>query len=163
MGEGETLGKGVWGSSDRPLRSVWGAAGSDTQVPEALEAPSPAKRSPKLGERWEAGRRKRPFSSGTLGGRLERRTGGQGTPKAPSQPGQDAGVRFPAPPGKWGAPLLFPPCLPQRVSSKPESSTRGSRQRPQPSPSAAHSLLPRRRREGGDGRRGGSQNHRSIH
>lgn len=91
MGEGETLGKGVWGSSDRPLRSVWGAAGSDTQVPEAPEAPSPAKRSPKLGERWEAGRRKRPFSSGTLGGRLERRTGGQGTPRRPHNLGRTQG------------------------------------------------------------------------
>lgn len=121
MGEGESLGKRVWGSSDRPLRSVGGVTGSDTGVPEAPEAPSRAKGSPKLGQSCEAGCRERPFPPGMLGSGLARGAGGQGTP---SQPGQDATVRFPAPPGKWGAPLPFPPRLPQRASSKPNSSAR---------------------------------------
>lgn len=73
------MGQRVWGGSDRPLRSVGGVAGSDTGAPEAPEAPSPAK-SPKLGQRWEAGCRERPFPPGILGSGLARGGWGPGHP-----------------------------------------------------------------------------------
>lgn len=160
-GRGDSkMGQRVWGGSDRPLRSVGGVAWSDTGAPEAPKAPSPAKRSPKLGQRWEAGCRERPFPPGILGSGLARGGWGPGHPLTTW-----AGRKGQVPSSSWE--VGCSPPLPAPSSSEGFLQTKlihtaagkGCSLRP----SAARSLLPRRRRKGGDGRRGGSQNHRSIH
>lgn len=45
-----------------------------------------------------------PTPLGMLGSRSAKGTQGQGSPKTPLEPGHEWGG-FPAPPGKWGAPL----------------------------------------------------------
>lgn len=124
-----------------------GVAGSDAQVPAAPEAPSPANRGPELGA--EVGGRAGesalfPRDAGQWVGKGHM---GPGAPQVSPATHSGAGVRLPAPLGEWVPPS--PPHPPWWVSSKANSSVHGRGQRPRPADPAAHSLLPRRRCEGG--------------
>lgn len=128
-GRARERGAGRWRRAEG-RRSVGGVAGSDTQVPAAPEAPSPANRGPELGA--EVGGRAGesalfPRDAGQWVGKGHM---GPGPPKSPPRPTQEQ---------VSGSLLLlesgFPPSPPHPpwwVSSKANSSAHGRGQRPRP-------------------------------
>lgn len=151
---GGQRGRGVSREGNVGVRSVGGVAGRDTQVPgprlgHSPGSPRSSKQEPRAGAR--DGRQ------GILGSRSAR-----GTPRCPHDPGR---VQGSAPPGDSAAfcPSLSSPG-PSASAGVIHSRVTHAAAGISPSPSAAPLPAPQTQAQRlGDGRRSGSQNHRSIH
>lgn len=145
-GRARERGAGRWLRAEG-RRSVGGVAGSDTQVPAAPEPPVPQTGAPSWGRRWEAGPGRALFSPGMLGSGWARGTWGRGPPSLPRDPLRS---RCQAPCSSWRVgsppplPILLGGCHPKEIHPH-TAAGKGLG----PRPPAAHSLLPRRGREGG--------------
>lgn len=147
-------GRGVSREGNVGVRSVGGVAGRDTRVPgprlgHSPRSPQPSKREPRAGAR--DGRQ------GTLDSRSAR-----GTPRCPHDPGR---VQGSAPPGDAAAfHLSLSSPRPSASAGVLHSRLTHAAAGLGPSPSAAPLPAPQTQAQRlGDGRRSGSQNHRSIH
>lgn len=145
-GRARERGAGRWRRAEG-RRSVGGVAGSDTRVPAAPEAPSPANRGPELGAEVGGRAGESALFPGDAGQWVGKGHMGPGPPKSPPRPTQEqvSGslllLESGCPPP---LPILLGGCRPKQIHPH-TAAGKGLG----PRPPAAHSLLPRRRREGG--------------